>query len=450
MFKRLMIANRGEVAVRVARACRELDVAPVGVASEADLGSRWLETMDEVVCLGPASARESYLDAEKVVQAALQTRCAAVHPGWGFLAENPRFAQLCVQHGLSFVGPSASVMERLGRKAPAKAAMRAAGLPVIPGSDGVLASVEEALECAEATGFPVILKADAGGGGRGMRLCHDAEQLRRAYGEARAEAEAAFASGALYLEKYLTGGRHIEVQILADGHGHAVHLGERECSIQRNHQKLIEESPSPVLSRDEARALGERAAAAAASVGYSGAGTIEFLRSSEGEIYFMEMNARLQVEHPVTELVTGVDIVREQLRVAAGAGLSLADHPPIDGAAIECRINTEDPSENFRPSPGRLDTFVLPTDAGPGAVRIETHLAEGDEVSPYYDSLIAKVLTHADTRERAIDTMIATLSKARIEGVATTIPLHLAVLDSARFRSGDYDTASIPGWQGAD
>ena len=447
MFQRLLIANRGEVAVRVAKACRELGVTPVGVASEADLGSRWLEVMDEVVCLGPASSRQSYLDAERVVQAALQTRCAAVHPGWGFLSENPRFAQLCAQHGLSFVGPPASVMERLGRKAPAKAAMRAAGLPVIPGSDGVLDSVEAALVSADETGYPVILKADAGGGGRGMRLCHDRSQLAVAYGEAKAEAEAAFASGALYLEKYLTGGRHIEVQILADGHGRAFHLGERECSIQRNHQKLIEESPSPVLSRAEAGELGRMAAAAAASVGYAGAGTIEFLRSADGQLYFMEMNARLQVEHPVTELVTGIDIVQEQLAVAAGAELSLtADAEPV-GAALECRINAEDPEQNFRPSPGRLEVFRLPTDAGPGTVRVDTHLAEGDEVSPYYDSLIAKVLAHGETREQAIETMIAALSAAKIEGVATTIGLHLAVLASDGFRSGDYDTASIPGWQ---
>jgi len=450
MFQRLLIANRGEVAVRVARACRELDIAPIGVASEADLGARWLEVMDEVVCLGPAASRASYLQAERVVQAALQTRCAAVHPGWGFLAENPRFAALCVQHGLAFVGPSAGVMERLGRKAPAKAAMRAAGLPVIPGSEGVLASVEAAVACAAETGYPVILKADAGGGGRGMRLCADEPELRRAFGQAQAEAEAAFASGALYLERYLTGGRHIEVQILADGHGHAVHLGERECSIQRNHQKLIEESPSPALSRAEAVELGRLAARAAAHVGYSGAGTIEFLRSSEGSIYFMEMNARLQVEHPVTELVTGVDIVREQLAVAAGAGLSLREHvepPRFQGAAIECRINAEDPAQGFRPAPGRLTTFRLPTDAGPGRARVDTHLHEGDEVSPFYDSLIAKVLAHGDTREEAIETMIAALSAARIEGLATTLPLHLAVLRSEAFRRGAYDTASIPGWR---
>ena len=446
MFHRVLVANRGEVAVRVARACRELGVAPVGVASTADLGAGWLEPMDEVVCLGPAAARDSYLRPERVVQAALQTRCAAVHPGWGFLSENPRFAALCTQHGLAFCGPSASVMERLGRKAPAKAAMRAAGLPVIPGSEGVVASVEEALACAEETGYPVILKADAGGGGRGMRLCRGASELRAAYGEARAEAEAAFSSGALYLERYLTGGRHIEVQILADGRGHAVHLGERECSIQRSHQKLIEESPSPALLRDEARDLGRMAARAAASVGYAGAGTIEFLRGADGRIHFMEMNARLQVEHPVTELVTGVDIVKEQLAVAAGGGLSLDADVEPSGAAIECRINAEDPAEGFRPSPGRLETFRLPTDAGPGRVRVDTHLAEGEEVSPYYDSLIAKVIAHGDTRGQAIETMIAALSAAEIEGVATTVPLHLAVLASEGFRSGAYDTASIPGW----
>jgi acetyl-CoA carboxylase biotin carboxylase subunit len=449
VFQRLLIANRGEVAVRVARAARSLGVSPIGVFSEADRGARWLAQMDESVCLGPAAARESYLDLERVVQAALQTRCAAVHPGWGFLAENPRFAALCAQHGLSFVGPSPAVMQRVGKKSPAKAAMRAAGLPVIPGSQGVLASPAEALACAREIGYPVILKADAGGGGRGMRVCRDERELERSFGEARAEAEAAFADGALYLERYVGGGRHVEVQILGDGRGRAVHLGERECSIQRNHQKLIEESPSPALGRRAAGELGRGAARAAAELGYAGAGTIEFLRSAEGELYFMEMNARLQVEHPVTEQVTGVDIVAEQLRVAAGERLSLAGDVEPRGAAIECRINAEDPTRGFRPAPGRLEAFHLPSDAGPGSVRVDTHLAAGEEVSPHYDSLLAKVIATGATREIALETMIAALSAAEIAGVATTIPLHLAVLSSAAFRRGEYDTSSIPGWEAA-
>ncbi len=446
MFRRLLIANRGEVATRIARACRELGVTPVGVASEADLGAGWLAQMDEVVCLGPAAARESYNDRERVLQAALQTRCAALHPGWGFLAEDPTFATLCAQHGIAFVGPPAGVMERLGRKAPAKQAMRAAGLSVIPGPDGILASVEEALEGARECGYPVILKADAGGGGRGMRVCRDDDELRRAFGEASAEAEAAFSSGALYLERCLEGGRHIEVQVMADRGGRAVHLGERECSIQRHHQKLIEESPSPALDREAAADLGRLAVRATATIGYVGAGTIEFLRDPDGALHFMEMNARLQVEHPVTELVTGVDIVQEQLRIAAGCDLTIDGDVAPTGHAIECRINAEDPAAGFRPTPGRLEVFELPTDVGSGCVRVDTHLARGDEVSPYYDSLLAKVLTRGETRAEAIDTMLAALGAARIEGVSTTIPLHLAVLDSTEFRSGEYDTRSIPGW----
>jgi acetyl-CoA carboxylase biotin carboxylase subunit len=291
-----------------------------------------------------------------------------------------------------------------------------------------------------------MLKADAGGGGRGMRLCRDEDEVRVAFGEAAAEAEAAFASGALYLEKCLEGGRHIEVQILADQEGRAVHLGERECSIQRHHQKLIEESPSPALTRADAAELGRRAAAAAAGIGYVGAGTIEFLRAPDGALYFMEMNARLQVEHPVSEMVTGVDIVEEQIRIAAGRELSVDGDVEPAGAAIECRINAEDPTAGFRPAPGRLTAFELPADAGPGEVRVDTHLRAGDEVSPYYDSLLAKIIARGDTREEAIETMLAALRSARVEGVATTIPLHLAVLASEEFRSGEYDTGSIPGW----
>ena len=448
MFRKLLIANRGEVAVRIARACRELGVSPVCVASEADLGSGWLQAMDEVVCVGPAAARASYLRRESVLQAALQTGCTAVHPGWGFLAEDPRFASLCCQHGVTFVGPDAALMERMGRKAPAKQAMRDAGVPVIPGSIGLLSSPSEARECAHETGYPVILKADAGGGGRGMRRVERAEDLERLYAEAAAESEAAFGSGALYLEQYLEGGRHIEVQILADRYGNAIHLGERDCSVQRNHQKLVEESPSPALDRAAAAELGASAARAARDLGYVGAGTIEFLRSEAGDLYFMEMNTRLQVEHPVSELTSGVDIVAEQLRVAANAPLSPATLAAgSTGHAIECRINAEDPEQGFRPSPGTLDVFELPTDAGPGKVRVDTHLAAGEAVSPHYDSLIAKVITHADTREAAIETMLAALEQARIEGVATTIPLHIAVLSSDAFLSGDYDTRSIPGFE---
>jgi acetyl-CoA carboxylase biotin carboxylase subunit len=450
MFQRLLIANRGEVAVRIARTAREMKIAPVGVASRADLGARWLEAMDEVVCVGEAAPRESYLRADRIVQAAVQTRCSALHPGWGFLAENPRFAALCEQHGVSFVGPSARVLRLMGLKTPARAAMRAAGLPVVPGSDELLASAEDAVARADAIGYPVILKADAGGGGRGMRRCEDARQVAAAFSSASAEAQAAFGNGRLYLERYLSGGRHVEVQVLADRHGRAVHLFERECSVQRNHQKLLEESPSPALSPEERARIGTAAARAAAAIGYAGAGTMEFLRDREGRLHFMEMNTRLQVEHPVTEAITGIDIVKEQLRIAADEPLAVEqERIACRGHAIECRINAEDPVQGFRPSPGRLTAFEIPRDQGPGSVRVDTHLAAGEEVLPHYDSLIAKVIAHAPTREKAIETMLRALAGARIEGVATTVPLHLEVLVSGEFRSGKYDTSRIPGWKSA-
>ena len=446
MFHKLLIANRGEVAVRVARACRELSIRTVCAVSSADLDTSWARVMDERVCIGPPAPRESYLQRERIVQAALQTRCSAVHPGWGFLAEDPLFAALCEQHGLTFVGPSPRAMERMGRKAAAKAAMRAAGVPVIPGSIGLLASVSEALAAAEECGYPVLLKADAGGGGRGMRLCGDEAALRKSFPEAAAEAASAFGSGALYLERCLLGGRHVEVQVLADHFGQAVHLGERDCSVQRNHQKLLEESPCPLLGPGERAELGAVAVRAALSIGYVGAGTIEFLRAADGKLYFMEMNTRLQVEHPVSELVSGVDIVHAQLRIAARRPMGLDQAGVrLQGHAIEVRINAEDPDDGFRPSPGRLETFHLPLDLGPGRVRVDTHLAAGDEVPPYYDSLIAKVIAHADTREEATRTLIATLRAARVEGVRTTIPLHLSVLESEAFHTGAYDTRSVPG-----
>ncbi|MGD2018890.1 MAG: acetyl-CoA carboxylase biotin carboxylase subunit [Planctomycetota bacterium] len=448
MFRRLLVANRGEVAVRIARAARDAGVSPVGVVSTADRGAPWTEAFDEVVCVGGPAPGESYLRMSAIVQAARQTGCAAVHPGWGFLAENARFAALCEQSGLTFVGPRPATMEQMGLKWPSKVAMRAAGLELTPGSDGLLHDVDEAVRAAEEVGFPVILKADAGGGGRGMRICRSEAEVREAFPSARAEATAAFGNGALFLEKFVTGGRHIEVQVIGDGFGHAVHLFERDCSVQRNHQKLIEESPSPALSPDERRALGERAAQAAASIGYVGAGTIEFLAEpGSGRLSFMEMNTRLQVEHPVTELVTGVDIVREQLRIAAGGAVGFSqDGVSLEGHAIECRINAEDPSDGFRPTPGVLTEFDVPLDLGPGRVRVDTHVRAGAEVPPFYDSLIAKVIVHAADRPQAIETMQRTLSSARITGVATTIPLHLAVLASAEFQSGEYDTRSIPGW----
>jgi acetyl-CoA carboxylase biotin carboxylase subunit len=450
MFKKLLIANRGEVALRIARTARELGIRTVGVHSSAERGASWLAHFDELVCLGGPAPRESYLRAESLVQAALQTGASAIHPGWGFLAENPRFAALAEQHGITFVGPSAALMTRMGLKSPAKAAMKAAGVPVIPGSEGLLASADEAQRLADSIGYPVIVKADAGGGGRGMRLVRESGALKEACASASAEAAAAFGNGALYLEQYLAGGRHIEVQVLADRYGRALHLYERECSIQRNHQKLIEESPSPALSARERAELGALAARAAAAIGYTNAGTIEFLKSAEGPLYFMEMNTRLQVEHPVTEMLTGLDIVRLQLEIAANRPLALAQADvQASGHALECRINAEDPADGFRPAPGVLKSFSIPEDRGPGRVRVETYLAAGDEIPPWYDSLIAKVIAHGRTRDEAIATMLRALSEARVEGVPTTIPLHLAVLASPEFRAGEYDTRSIPGWKSA-
>jgi acetyl-CoA carboxylase biotin carboxylase subunit len=449
VFRKLLIANRGEVAVRVARAAKALGIRTVCAVSEADRGAGWLGVMDEVVCLGPAAARASYLDRERVLQAALSCGASAVHPGWGFLAEDALFARLCEQHGVTFVGPSARVMRTMGKKTPARAAMRAAGLPVVPGSAGLCADADEAAACAAEIGYPVLLKADSGGGGRGMRRADDERELRAAFAQASAEAAAAFGDGALYLERYLAGGRHVEFQVLGDRFGHAVHLFERECSVQRKHQKLVEESPSPVLSARERDELGRAAAAAAAALGYSGAGTLEFLRSGEepAQLYFMEMNTRLQVEHLVTECVTGIDIVQAQLAIAANRPLALTQADVrMDGHAIEVRVNAEDPAREFRPSPGRLTAFAIPTERGPGRVRVDTHLSAGEEVSPHYDSGVAKVIAHAATRALAIETLLGALRGAKIEGIATTVPLAIAVLESAAFRSGRYDTSAIPGW----
>jgi acetyl-CoA carboxylase biotin carboxylase subunit len=448
VFHRLLIANRGEVAVRIARAARELGVAPIGVASQADLGSSWLEAMEEVVVLGPAQAAKSYLSRERLLQAALQTHATALHPGWGFLAEDARFAALCGQHGVTFVGPQPALIARMGLKTPAKRAMKAAGLDVIPGSDGPVADLAEARAVAEEAGYPVLIKADAGGGGRGMRRVDRPEDLEAAFNATRAEAEGAFGSSAVYIEKFLVGGRHIEVQVLGDAFGHAIHLGERDCSIQRRHQKLIEEAPSPVLTPGERAELGRRAAEATRNLGYRNAGTIEFLRADDGAIYFMEMNTRLQVEHPVTEEVTGLDLARLQLEIAANRPLTVAQEDvSFTGHAIECRINAEDPHDDFRPTPGELAAFEFPTDRGPGRVRVDTHLRAGDSVSPHYDSLLAKVIAVGADRDQAIATMLGALEGARIEGVSTTIPLHRAVLASDEFRTGDYDTTRLPGWK---
>ena len=443
LFHRLLIANRGEVAVRVARACDKLGIAPVFAVSEADRGAPYTRDR-EVVVLGPGRAAHSYLDVERVVLAAVQARCTALHPGWGFLSENPLLATLCAQHGVTFIGPPPHVTAMMGTKTRAKAAMRAAGLDVIPGSDGVLASAEDARRVAASVGFPVLFKADNGGGGRGMRVARAAGEVDAAYAEAQAEARAAFGGDRVYLERVIEGGRHVEIQVFGDRYGRAVHLGERDCTVQRNHQKLIEESPSPALSADQRTRACDAAARAASRIGYVGAGTMEMLLGPDGVLRFMEMNCRLQVEHTVSEIRTGTDLVIAQLEVAAGRPLpwTQAELRPA-GHAIECRINAEDPAHGFQPAPGTITAWRLPTGDG---VRVDTHVEAGYVVPPFYDSLLAKVIVHAPDRDAAIAKMIAALSTFEVAGVPTTIPMHLAILRSDAFRTGHYDTRSIPGW----
>jgi acetyl-CoA carboxylase biotin carboxylase subunit len=441
-FRRLFIANRGEVAARIARTCDALGVTPVFGVSEADAEAPYTRGRETVV-LGPARAAESYLDPRRVVQAARQSRCSALHPGWGFLSENPTFASLCEAHGVTFVGPPAAVMELMGRKLPAKRAMAAAGLEVIPGSPGLLADVEEARTVAAEIGYPVLLKANAGGGGRGMRIADSPEGLAAAYRDAAAEALAAFGDDRLYLEKLIVGGRHVEIQVMADRYGRVAQLGERDCTVQRNHQKLIEESPSPVLSAEERARTLAGAVEATRSLGYVGAGTIEMLLDDAGTLRFMEMNTRLQVEHTVSEVRADVDLVEHQLRVAAGQRLTLPEAVPLEGHAIECRINAEDPSDGFRPSPGTLTAWRPPRGEG---IRVDTHVEAGYRVPPHYDSMICKIITHAPTRDAACDRMIEALEALEVEGVATTVPLHLAILRSDDFRRHRYDTRTLPGW----
>ncbi len=444
-FRRLFIGNRGEVAARIARTCDRLGITPVFGVSEADRGAPYLRDR-EVVVLGPARAAESYLARERIVQAAVQSRCSVLHPGWGFLAEDPLFASLCHAHGVTFIGPPAAVMDRLGRKTPAKAAMAAAGLKLIPGSAGVLRDLAHAEQVAEQTGFPVLLKAESGGGGRGMRVVREATEIRDAYESARAEAAASFGDERLYLEKLIEGGRHVEIQILADKYGNVVHLGERDCSVQRKHQKLIEESPALVLSDEERAWTLDAAAVAARAIGYVGAGTMEFLLDQGGELRFMEMNARLQVEHPVTEMRCGIDLVEAQIRVAAGEPLWFSQEDvELRGHAIECRINAEDPSNGFAPSPGVIERW----DTGPSSddVRFDTHVESGYEVPPHYDSLVCKVIAWAEDRDAACERLAEALRAMRCEGISTTIPMHLAVLRSKEFRENRYDTRAVPGWE---
>ena len=447
LFKRVFIANRGEVAVRGAPPREAMGITPLLAVSEADPGATYPRGR-ESVCLGPARAAQSYLDPERVIQAAKQSGCTALHPGWGFLSENPRFAALCEAHGVTFIGPPAHVMHLMGKKTPAKCAMAAAGLDLIPGSDGVLKDLSELESLADHVGFPMLIKAESGGGGRGMRIARQRSELAEAFHSAQQEAQGAFGDSRVYVERLIERGRHIEIQLLADKYGNVVHLGERDCTVQRKHQKLIEESPSPAISAEERSRVLSLACQAAASIGYVGAGTMEFLLDEGGTLRFMEMNTRLQVEHTVSEMRSGIDLVREQLRVAAGhpLGFQQAD-VVLQGHALECRLNAEDPEADFRPSPGTITRWETP--ATGSELRVDTHIQSGYVVPPHYDSLICKVITHGADRKSAINAMVAALSGIVCEGVRTTIPLHLAVLQSAAFQSGKYDSSAIPGWPSA-
>jgi acetyl-CoA carboxylase biotin carboxylase subunit len=439
VFERVLIANRGEVAVRIIRACRELSVETVAVYSTADRESLHVRFADRAVHIGPPLPAESYLRIPSLVAAATTTECDAVHPGWGFLAENAAFALACEDNDLVFIGPRAETIETMGDKIAAKEAMAEAGVPLVPGSDGAV-DLEQAREVAAEVGFPVLLKASAGGGGRGMRLVESADELDAAYRTASSEAQSAFGDGSLYVEKAVDGARHVEIQVLGDGEGAVLHLGERDCSIQRRHQKLVEESPSPAVT-PEIRAEMEGAAdRACETLRYRGAGTIEFLLDADGRFYFIEMNTRLQVEHPVTELVTGIDLAHAQLAVAAGEGLPQEGRADLRGHAIEFRINAEDPAEGFRPAPGRVSRFRPPL--GPG-VRVDTHVEEGYAIPPFYDSLIAKVIVWGEDRAVAIARGRRALSELELEGVPTTRELALDIVSSEEFRSGDYTTSFL-------
>jgi len=444
MFRRILIANRGEIALRVIRACHQLGIEAVAVYSEADADSPHLAQADQAVCIGGAKSEQSYLNMTAILQAAEQTECKAIHPGYGFLAENALFADLCRQMKFSFIGPAPHVIRLMGDKATARRTMEAAGVPVVPGSKDVVSTLEAAREAAWGIGFPVLLKATAGGGGKGMRICRQESDLEAAFRQASLEALKAFGNPGLYLERFIEGGRHIEFQFMADAFGHAVHMGERECSVQRSHQKLVEESPSPVVDAQLREEVGAIVARAVTTIGYVGAGTMEFLRDRDGKLYFMEVNTRLQVEHPVTEMVTGFDLVQEQIRVAANHGLSMGQQAvTLRGHAIECRINAEDPFDGFKPSPGTVTVFEPPAEVEGATVRVDTHVLPGYRIPPYYDSLICKLIVHGADRDAARRGMIAALERFRVEGIKTTIPVHLKILADEGFARGDYDTGFI-------
>lgn len=446
LFKKILIANRGEIALRIIRACKELDIKTIAVYSEADRDSLHVKFADEAICIGPANPQQSYLNIPAILSAAEITDAEAIHPGYGFLSENPHFAEACVTSGITFIGPTPENIRIGGDKAKARMLLKRRGIPVVPGSDGPITSEEMAEKVVKKIGFPVIIKASAGGGGKGMRIVKNEQEFEQAFHMAQREAFAAFGNGELYIEKYIPNIRHIEVQILADSKGTIIHLGERECSIQRRHQKLLEEAPSPFLTEKQRKKIGELAVRAARAIKYRNAGTFEFIVDEEGNVYFIEINTRIQVEHPVTELVTGVDIVKEQIKIAAGYELGLKQsNIRFKGWAIECRINAEDP-ERFIPSPGRINSLYLP--GGPG-VRVDTAIYSGYTVPPYYDSMIAKLIVHGKDRQEAIRRMIRAINEFIVDGIKTTIPFHKKLLTHPKFVEGKYTTSFVDEMNGS-
>ncbi len=442
MFKRILIANRGEIALRIIRSCREMGIETVAVYNEADENAQYLKLADETICIGPPSSQQSYLDIPRIISAAEIADVQAIHPGYGFLSENAHFAEICRSCRIEFIGPSSEAIQMMGNKTQARALAKELKVPMLPGSDGVVTSDDQALAIAHEIGYPVIVKAVAGGGGRGMRVAHNDMSLVNGLRAAAAEAEAAFKDGSVYVEKYIEGPRHIEIQILADHHGNLVHLGERDCSLQRRHQKVVEEAPSPALTEELRQQIGADAKRLAQGARYTNAGTVEFLLDNENNYYFMEMNTRLQVEHPVTEMVTGIDLIREQLLIAYQLPMTYTTQEQISltGSSIECRINAEDPDKNFKPSPGLITEYYAP--GGPG-VRLDSHACAGYTVPSQFDSMIGKLIVHRPTRDEAILTMRRALQEYLVSGIKTTIPMQLKILNHSRFRRGEVDTAFI-------
>lgn len=441
MFRKILIANRGEIAVRIIRACQELGIQTVAVYSEVDTDALHTQLADEAVCIGPGNPGKSYLNIENIISATILTGAEAIHPGFGFLSENSKFAKVCEECNIVFIGPKPKMIDRMGNKSEARKTMIEAGVPVVPGSEGAVENVEAALSLAKGIGFPVMIKAAAGGGGRGMRLAYTEAELVQSYQTAQAEAVGAFGDGTMYIEKYVENPRHIEFQIVADSYGNVIHLGERDCSIQRRHQKLLEEAPSAAIDQELREKMGETAVKAAKAIAYENAGTVEFLLDQSGHYYFIEMNTRIQVEHPVTEFITGIDLVKEQIRIAAGERLSVQqEEVQIQGHAIECRINAENPRENFRPSPGKILQLHLPGGFG---VRVESAIYNGYAIPPNYDSMIAKVIVHDDNREKAIMKMKRVLKECVIEGIDTNIEYQYALINHPLFRQGEVNTGFI-------